>query len=135
VDVRALQNDWSWYLDNQSTDDPIYWVADSSLFLAPNFTSTTAGGAGNNQLKLFGVKREIDLVDAGAEATILLPREYHHVLALGMKAWIYDLLGKTNEKNDAKNEYEMEKNKMLSALSDRDISLGVATLPSDALLE
>jgi hypothetical protein len=135
VDLRSLPNDWNWYLENQPMSDPVYFVADQSFFLAPNFTATTAGGGGNAQLKLMGIKREIDLVDSGAEATILLPREFHTVLAIGMKRWIYDLLGKTGEKNDAINEDALETNKMLSALSDRDISLGQASLPQETDLE
>lgn len=135
VDVRALQYDWDWYLANQPSSDPVYFIADQSFFLAPNFTATSAGGAGNAQLKLMGIKREIDLGGSGAEATVLLPREFHQVLALGLKPWVYDLLGKTVEKNDAKNEYEIEKNKMLSALSDRDISLGQASMPDESDIE
>lgn len=136
VDIRTLPYTWDWYLANQPASSPIYFVADDSLFLAPNFTSTTAGGADNAQIKLYGTKRVSDLVAGGAESTILIPREYHaKVLAKGLKHMIYDLLQKTSLKNDALTEYENEKLKMTLELSDRDISLGEANLPNDSHLE
>lgn len=136
VDVRNLTNGWDWYLANQPASTPIYWIADDSLFIAPNFTSDTAGGAGNAQIKLYGTKRVSDLASGGAESTILVPREYHaKVLAKGIKHYIYDLLKKTSSKNDSLVEYENEKQKMILELSDRDISVGLATLPDDNHLQ
>lgn len=136
VDIRSLDKPWDWYLVNQPASTPIYWIADDSFFLAPNFTSDTAGNAGNEQIKLHGTKRVSDLGASGAENTILLPREYHaKVLAKGMKPYIFDLLKQTSLKNDALVEYENEKQKMVLELSDRDISLGQLSLPNDQDLQ
>lgn len=135
VDVRTLPYDWDWYLTNQPMDAPIYFVADNSFFLAPNFTDETAGDAGNEQIELYGVKQEVDLASGGAETTILVPREYHSVLAKGVKAYCYARIGKDAEQRVAFAEYEAEKQKAYSELSDRDISEGQAMLPDDTHLQ
>lgn len=135
VDLRNLAYDWDWYLANQPIDEPIYYVADDSFFLAPQFTASTVGSGDNAQLKLYGVKREIDLLAAGAETTILVPREYHNALIKGVKAHCFDHIGKDAEQSKAFAEYEADKLKALSELSDRDSSLGQATLPSDVDLQ
>lgn len=136
VDIRSLPYDWAWYLVNQPADDPIYLVADKSVFIAPNFTATTAGSAGNQQIKLYGIKQEIDLTSGGAESDILVPREYHPtVMVAGMKKFIYRHIGRESQITQAEKDYLTEKNLMVSQLSDRDISVGQAALPDDSSLE
>ncbi len=106
------------------------------MFIAPQFTADTAGGADNAQIRLLGTKRVSDLVSGAAESTILIPREYHaKLLMTGIKHYIFDLLRKTDLKNDSLVEYENEKNKMVLELSDRDISIGQLTVPDDIHLQ
>lgn len=135
VDVRALPYDWQWYLDNQPASRPIYYLADNSVFIAPQFASANVGAVPNDQIKLRGIKRLVNLLYAGTEATVLIPVEFHYSLAVGMKRYVYDYLGKSEEARAATAEWEDEKFKILSNLSDRDISVGVAAVPSTAHLE
>lgn len=136
VDVRSLPEGWDYYLQNQPAGDPIYFVADRSFFLAPNYTDDSAGDSGNEQIRLFGIKQAVDLASGGAEATILVPREYHgRVLALGIEKYIYSFLQKHQEATMAENKYRAALLQMASELSDRDISEGLMSLPDDAHLQ
>lgn len=136
VDIRSLAYDWAWYLANQPASSPIYWIADKSLFLAPNFSVDTAGESGNAQIKLYGIKQEVDLASSGAESTILVPREYHpNVLVEGMKVYIYAHIGDEAKKKEQALEYKAQKDLMAAQLSDRDISTGQAAMPDDSNLE
>jgi hypothetical protein len=42
VNRQTLEFEWNYYLENQSVDDPIYFIADNSVFIAPVPLSTTA---------------------------------------------------------------------------------------------
>lgn len=35
VDLSSLQEEWNYYVENQSKDNPIYYIADNSFFIAP----------------------------------------------------------------------------------------------------
>lgn len=136
VDIRSLGEGWDWYLANQPSSEPIYFVADKSFFLAPNFTSDTAGAAGNGQLKLTGIKAVKDLAASGAETTILVPREFHaNVFGPGLARWYYKHVGKDAEAETARQEYEAAKLAMYADLSDRDVSIGQTTMPDDYNLQ
>lgn len=81
-------------------------------------------------LKLWGTIIPTDLSVAGAESTIVLKPKYHDVLWMGVKQYIYQLRGLVNEKNDAKNEYALEKKKVLNQLVPRKVTPDEAVLPS-----
>ena len=46
-------------------------------------------------------------------------RDFHHLLASWAKQYVYQSRGQVNEKNDARNEYEAEKLKMIQYLQGR----------------
>jgi hypothetical protein len=135
VSIRQLDLDWDYYLTNQSLNDPIYYIGEDGFFLAPQFTTEATGDPGNNQIRIYGVPSAIDLVAGGAETLVLVDRAYHWLLSLGMEYWIYKSLRKRDDSIAARQEYELEKNKFLSEMSNRDKSVHLASLPDDTDLE
>lgn len=133
VDIKRLENDWSWYLANQPKADPIYFIGDDSVFIAPQFVAADlpASPSGNAQVKLLGIAKMIDLDTGAAASAILIPDDSHHRIAIGMKQWILAARGKKSEAAQASQEFEFEKSKMIDELTNRDNSGMTAALPSD----
>lgn len=104
--------------DNTSTANPFYDIRDGSIFIYPEPEEAVTGW-----LAIYGTISLIDLVSAWAETTIfpINPelRDYHNLLAIGMKQYIFTQLRLDNEKNDAINEYEMKVSGMIRHLRDR----------------
>lgn len=137
VDLRALPNDWLWYMANQPKNDPIYFIADSSFFIAPEFLAADlpAVPAGNKQIKCYGVASIADLAANAAESTILIPDDYHELIATGMEPYILKARDKRNESIAAKNEFIFELQEMIDELSERDDTRMIAQLPNDTNLQ
>lgn len=132
IDFSVQPHDYEYFALNQPTDFPRHQIIGTSLFIAPRFTSSTAGSAGNNQISYIYEKTQADLVVGGAEATISVPLDYHHVLVAGLKPMIYSALGKTNEKNDALAEFNLEVSDMLYMIRGRDNTQNNLLLPDDS---
>ena len=133
VDVKALPRDWSWYLENQPKSDPIYFIADESVFIAPQFSETDLPEtpSGNKQIKLYGIAKMSDLDVGALESAILIPVESHWRIALGMEQFIYKARKLKQEAFDSKQEFEVEIAKMIDELTNRDNSKMTAKLPND----
>ena len=137
VKLADLPYDWDYYLEHQPKSDPIYFIGDNSLFIAPQFESDDLpdSPSGNIQIKLTGIAKFTDL-DVGAEdSAILIPDDSHHRIAIGMKELIFRSRNKTNEADRAFSEFEAEKAKMIDELTNRDNSRMIATLPNDYNLQ
>lgn len=137
VDIKTLDFDWSYYMENQPKSNPIYFVGDNSFFLAPKFAAADlpAVPAGNKQLKLYGIASATDLAADAAEITILLPADQHPRIAQGMEQYIYKSRGKKKEAGDALSEYQFSKSQMIDDLTNRDDSKMAASLPADTDLQ
>jgi len=133
VDIKTLPHDWEWYLTNQPKSLPIYFIADESIFIAPQFATADlpASPSGNLQIKLNGIAKVTDLDVGAAASTILIPDDSHHRIATGMKQWIFRARGKTKEALVAKQEFEVEKANMIDEMTNRDNSGMCAKLPDD----
>ena len=133
VDIKTLPKDWSWYLNNQPNAQPIYFIGDESFFVAPQFKSADLPDtpAGNNQIKLLGISKFVDLDTGAPDSAILIPDDSHHRIAIGMEPWILKARGKKNEATLAFQEFEVEKQKMVDELTNRDNSGMTAKLPND----
>lgn len=130
-------HDWTWYMVNQSKSDPIYYIADESVFIAPEFKAADLPDtpSGNEQLKLYGIATITDLAATDVEATVLIPEEHHDVIALGMEKYIYKARGKKKEAFDSLSDYGAAKQDMIDALTNRDDSFMQAKLPDDTALQ
>jgi hypothetical protein len=135
IDFAKQEYDINYYATNQSANDPRHQIIGTNMVLVPAFTSDTAGTAGNNQIYQEYEKRQDDLSVGGAESTIALPVDYHYILALSLKPYIYASKGETNEKNDAIAEYKAELEDMIYMLSGRDDTKNNLSTPNDNHLQ
>lgn len=95
VNRQALPYEWNYYLENQSIEDPIYFIADNSVFIAPIPTSETAW---EDRLKLIWIRNIVDYEITTTEAEMIIPTDYHEVLML----WVipYALMTKRVDNNE-----------------------------------
>jgi hypothetical protein len=84
VDRASLDNDWHYYEENQSTADPIYYVSDKSIFIAPVSSSTVA-----EWLQITGVKKIPDYDTNTTEAGMVIPDDMHYLLVDLLMEHIY----------------------------------------------
>lgn len=104
-----------WLETYQDKSNPIYTVSDNSIFIFPKPTNNIT-----NWLIISTINSLVDITTWAVE-TDIFPwywqlRDFHPLLALWAKQYVYQSRWQINEKNDAKNEYEMEKQKMISYL-------------------
>lgn len=112
VDPATLPNDWYWYEENQPTTDPIYFVSDKSIFVAPvGAVGVTAG------LQLTGVQKIPDYTADTTEAGMVIPDDLHHLLVTGLIEQFYRKKGaptnaaaiKAELKADTKEQLDVER--------------------------
>ena len=135
VDFAKQGLDFNFYKTNQPSNQPLHQLVGTNMWLAPAFTSDTAGTAGNNQIYQEYEKRQDDLAVDGAESTNALPVDFHYVLASGLKPYIYAYIGKPNEKNDALSEYKRDQDEMIYQLSGRDDTKNILSIPNDETIQ
>jgi len=75
IDPTTLPNDWDYYVENQSDENPIYYVADNSYFIAPVPRTAITNG-----IKLTGIRKIPDYTLSTTEAEMKLPIDHHNVL-------------------------------------------------------
>lgn len=136
VDLKALPRDWSWYLDNQPASDPIYFLADESAFIAPNYKTTDLEDGGSNLLiKFVGILRCKDLAVTDTLDKIKIDVDFSWIIALGMEEYILKARGRRGEAAESKASYEYEKSVAIDKLSHRDQGENIATIPNDTNLQ
>ncbi len=135
IDFSKQEHDINYYATNQPNNDYRHQIIGTNMGLVPAFTSDTAGSAGNNQIYQEYEKRQDDLTVGGAENTIALPVDYHYILALALKPYIYASKGETDEKNDALAEYKSELEDMIYILGGRDDTKNNLSTPNDNHLQ
>lgn len=135
VKLSQLDHDWSWYLDNQPKDDPIYFIADNSVFIAPQFSADDlpTSPSGNAQIKLTGIAKLTNLAAGATEAAVLIPTPER--IAIGMKYWILKSRNMNAAAAAAKQEFDAAKLTMVSELTNRDNSEMCARTPDDTTLQ
>jgi len=117
-------------LDTQlGTDEWFFDIKDGSYFIYPAPTEAVT-----DWLQVQATTTLIDLVLWGAENTVFPRnsdlRDYHQVISIGMKQYIYSQQGLTNDKNDSINEYNQKKEEMLDTIRDRFFNPVITQLPN-----
>jgi len=136
IDFNKQDYNYEYFAVNQPSNDYRHQITGSNSFLlAPRFTSDTAGSAGNNQIELAFDALQSNLAVGGAESTIAIHPDFHYILALGLKPLLYSGEGKTNEKNDAKAEFENALDDVLYVLRGRDDTANYLSTPNDEALQ
>lgn len=100
VNPATLQYEWNYYCENQSQEDPIYYVADDSVFVAPMPLATEVWA---NRLKLTGIRNIVDYTIVTTEANTKIPVSAHEVLVQGLI--YYALLSKRVPANESNAQY------------------------------
>lgn len=109
IDRQTLlqTHDLSWYEVNQSESDPIYFIADNSVFIYPYPSEAVTNG-----IKFYGIKSLADIVATTAEADLFggkIPTKYHNLISEGMEQFIFATQWKKAESKAAKDIFELEK--------------------------
>lgn len=107
-----------------------YDLKDSSIFIYP--TPDEDVGCG---LRASGTVNLIDLNLTDVWEEFIFPdhsdlRQFIPMIAMWVKQYVYQARGLIDLKNDAKNEYELEKRKMIDYVSNRDNAPMVQILPN-----
>ena len=123
--LSNLDNDLSWYETNQPASDWFYIISDKSVFIYPVPTEAVI-----NWIKFYWIADPLDLTLTSTENDIKIPLEYHDLLLLWMQQYYFKRNNMINEKNDAKIEYQNEKQRMLSDLTDRIITPLISVMPN-----
>ena len=76
VSPDSLEHEWNYYVENQSTDDPIYMIADNSYFIAPSFRIAGL----SDRIKLTWIRKIPDYTIATTEANMKIPVDFQRLL-------------------------------------------------------
>ena len=126
VDTSNLEHDWNYYVNYQSADDPIYYIADNSYFIAPAPQSAVT-----NWIQVKWTKKIPDYTISTTEANIIIPVDHHEILAQGILPYIYKAQWKLQESSFEKWEYERQRDTVVRELSDRNLSPIYLTYPDE----
>lgn len=106
VSPDSLQYEWNYYVENQSTLDPIYRIADDSIFIAPSFRTASLA----DRIKLTWIRKIPDYTIATTEANLKLPVDFQRLLIWSVIP--FALMAKRSDNNTiqkAQNDYEKKK--------------------------
>lgn len=135
VDPDQLSEEWGYYLVNQSVDDPIYFIADKSVFIAPQFAAADVGASPNAQIKLYGVKSLAEVTAATLETEMPIMDDFHEIFIRGVAAEIQRSRIKIGEKNDSLMEFNQLLEQLIIDLGNRVMGTHQAELPDDSSLQ
>ena len=98
--------------EEQPESAPLYLVYDKSLNVFPAPSNV-------GKIMLYGISDPTDLQTGGAESTVKIPIDFHHLIVTGNEYRIHKYLRNTQAKNDSLVEYENACLRMIEQLSDR----------------
>jgi len=128
VNPNTLGEDWYYYAENQSKDDPIYFVADNSYFIAPSFRTASLA----NRIKLTGIRKIADYTLATTEADMKIPVDQQQALVFGLMIdWYFNKWVDDNTINNAEARWERKKTEAIMTLSNRVENPSQFTYPDD----
>ena len=114
VRLDNLPYEWNYYTNNQPHDQPIYYVADQSIFIAPYPTAATA-----DSIQLKGIKSIVDYTTTTPESSIHIPLYLHDVLVQWLLPYINRAEWKINEAQFESNKYKEDRNLAVKKFTDR----------------
>ena len=137
VSTGSLKMPWSWYVENQSKDDPIYRVSDNSVFIAPAPVSSEAG---TGRLKIIGIRNIKDYTINGvdgattttSESEMRIPLDRQKTLVLGLCADMCRFRQKFDDAMKWEAQYVAEKNEYVQQAAQRTATAFYAPYPEDS---
>lgn len=115
VNPQSLEFDWDYYVENQSNEDPIYYVADNSFFIAP-----APQTAVTNWIKLTWIRKIPDYTITTTESEMKIPVDFQQVLVYATIPQA--LMNKWEDENTIQtrlNRYEQKKKEAIQNMSMR----------------
>lgn len=116
VKINNLTHHWNYYINNQPKDDPIYYIADKSIFIAPQPDSTQAG---TSRIELKGIKSIVDYDASTTESNIRIPLYLHDILVQWVLPYIHKAEGRKTDAQAEKKEYEERRDLAVIKFSNR----------------
>lgn len=114
--TKATQSDQSTaeefidtYATLQDQSNPVYIIQDKALRLYPAPTAVVTAW-----IKIEAIKKLLDLTSTTVEADIGIPREYHDMIILATRPWVFRHRQLANKAAEAQAEYEQARSMMLS---------------------
>lgn len=99
-------HDLTWYETNQSTWDPIYFIADDSYFIYPYPKEAVSGW-----IKLYGIKSLADITLSTNEEDIFwwkIPLKYYWMITDWLEQFIREIKWEKNLAIQARNRFELQ---------------------------
>ena len=136
VGSESPQHPWSWYVENQAKEDPVYRVSDNSVFIAP---APISGQEGVGRIKMTGIRNITDYTINGVngasttttEAEMRIPLDRQKTLILGLCSDLCRYRQKTTEAADWEAQYKSEKAEYVSQASQRTSTAFYAPYPEN----
>lgn len=103
---ETLSKDLTYYETSQSPSNPIYFIADNSLFIYPAPTKAVVKG-----LKMYGIKTLADITATTTEAEMFggkIPLKYYYIISDGMGQFIRRIQGQTAEAEQLRQIFDKE---------------------------
>ena len=115
VNPYTLDIDWDYYVENQSEEDPIYYVADNSFFVAPAPRTAVTNG-----IKLTWIRKIPDYTLSTTEADMKIPVDQQNALVYGLVVhWLMNKWADAGTINDAEARWIRKRTEALKSLETR----------------
>lgn len=112
VNRDTLPYEWNYYLENQSVDNPIYFLADNSVFIAPVPLTATAW---SDRLKVTWIRNIQDYLISDTD--LIIPSDFHWILELWVIPFVLQTKRVDNwEVQKAQNDYIIAETDALNTL-------------------
>lgn len=130
VDPSGLKFPWSYYVENQSQEYPLFYVSDKSFFIAPAPRATQIG---TGRIQITGIRKVPDWTISTTSADIekYFPIDQHEVLMFGLH--FYAFLSK-QQRDDAMaslSDFNVRLEQACLDLSDRVVAPFYAKYPTE----
>lgn len=122
--ASSLPRDLDSYASSQSEADPFFVLGDTHVLVFPEPSESVDEG-----LKLYGIRAAAPLAIGDPESSVELPREYHHLVSLGARAYVHESRGLLSEAETARAHYERERTRMTRHLSERVLGAATSVMP------
>ena len=116
VRLWNLSENWNYYKNRQSVDEPIYYTADKSIFIAP---IPDTNSAWTNRIELKGIKSIPDYTTTTSEANIRIPLYLHDVLVQWLLPYIHRAEWRKDEASFEEKEYNERRDLAVKKFTDR----------------
>ena len=107
-------NHWSYYQQHQDKCDPIYYIADNSVFIAPLIKSNIV-----DWIELRGLKNIENYAIDWTEASIWFPVDYHDILVQWTMYYVLKSQGKHEEAQLEYSNYKTRRDEAISTMTNR----------------